>query len=78
MMQPKQFKELWEIRFQKILEGEKEALLFYRNLLKENEQLFRDTKAKRMLEDIRRDEAKHVRIARRLLNLVRQKNSSKE
>lgn len=77
-MQPKQFKELWEIRFQKILEGEKEALLFYRNLLKENEQLFRDTKAKRMLEDIRRDEAKHVRIARRLLNLVRQKNSSKE
>ena len=77
-MQPEQFKELWEIRFQKILEGEKEALLFYHNLLKGNEQLFRDTKAKRMLEEIRRDEAKHVRIARHLLNLVQRKAVPKE
>jgi rubrerythrin len=72
-MKPEQLKELWELRFLKIWEGEREALIFYKDLLHENKELLVGTKTKRILEQIKRDEAKHARIAHELLNLVKQK-----
>ena len=69
-MLKKQYKELWETRFRKILDGERNALAFYRQLLAENEKLLLGTKAKGLLKEILRDEAKHARIARELIRLV--------
>lgn len=74
-MQDKAFKELWQIRFLKIFNLEKEGFLFYRRLLRENESLFQGTEAKQTMERIMRDELKHVRIARALLRIVKEKKT---
>jgi rubrerythrin len=68
-----QFKELWEIRFLKVLNLEKESLSFYRSLLKHNQSLLEETRAKAILERILEDERRHIRIVRKLLRLVRGK-----
>ena len=79
-MLKKHYKELWETRFRKILDSEQEAIAFYRRLLKENEGLLSITKIKVLLKEILRDEAKHARIARELINIVSEKvvSESKE
>lgn len=69
-MLKKQYSELWETRFKTILASEREAIAFYRRLLKENEVLLSGTKAKVLLKEILRDETKHARIARELVRLV--------
>lgn len=69
-------KDLWLIRFQKILEGEKEAFFFYQNLLKMNEAILEGTETKEILEQIKRDEAKHAIIAQQLVSLIKQKRNS--
>lgn len=70
------YKELWEARFQRVLRGEEEAIAFYKQLLKDNEALLLGTKAKILLKEILRDEAKHARIAHELIKLVKQKKIS--
>ena len=75
-MLKKQYSELWETRFNTILASEREAIAFYRGLLKENESLLSGTKAKTLLKEILRDEAKHARIARELIRLVTEKMTS--
>ncbi len=77
-MQDNALKELWQIRFLRILNLEKEGFRFYRRLLKENGSLFEGTKAKSVLEQIMREELKHVRIAGALLKLLREKKISLE
>ncbi len=72
-MKPAQFKELWEIRFQKILDGEKAALVFYKDLMQSYKMIIEGTKLQKILEHIAQEEAKHARIAHELLNLVRKK-----
>ena len=72
-MLKKQYSELWETRFRTILASEREAIAFYRRLLKENESLLSGTKAKALLKEILRDETKHARIARELIRLVTEK-----
>lgn len=72
-MLSRQYKELWEIRFKKILDSEMEAIVFYRRLLKEYRLLLSGTKAVGLLKQVLRDEAKHARIARELLRFVNAK-----
>jgi len=72
-MLKKQYSELWETRFRKILDSERTAIAFYKRLLKENEVLLSGTKAKVLLKEILRDEKKHARIARELIRLVSKK-----
>lgn len=72
-MLDKEFKKLWEIRFLKIFDLEKEGFLFYRRLLKHYERLFEGTLAKEVIREIMQDELKHVRLARELVRLVRGK-----
>lgn len=72
-MHPKHCKQLWEMRFQKILQGEKDAVTFYEAMLEKNESILDSVHLKEMLEEIKRDEQKHVRIANQLLQFVKQK-----
>jgi len=76
-MQPEQVKELWEIRFQKILKGEKEAIIFYKDLLEKNQPLLEGLWIQDMLEQIMHDEAKHAQIAHELLSIVQRKKIKK-
>jgi rubrerythrin len=69
----RQFKELWESRFLKILSLEKESLSFYRSLLRKNQPILEGTKAKAILERILADESRHIRIIRKMIRLVQQK-----
>lgn len=72
-MRDKDFKELWEIRFLKIVTLEKGGFLFYRHLLRKNKELFEGTEAKVILEGIVHDELRHSKIARTLLKIARNK-----
>lgn len=71
-MLAKHYKELWKARFKKMLESEKYSLVFYRRLLKEKSPLL-SMEAKKILQEILRDEIKHARIAKELLRLVDEK-----
>lgn len=74
-MRDREFKELWEIRFLKIVDVEKEGFLFYRQLLREHKDVFEGSEAKKILEGMARDELRHTRIARALLKMVRNKKT---
>jgi len=74
-MLPEQVKELWEIRFQKILKGEKEAIVFYKDLLEKNQSLLEGLWVKDMLEQIMHAEVKHAQIAHELLSIVQRKKN---
>ena len=69
-MNPKHEKELWQIRFQKILALEKDSFDFYGNLLEEKSALLKEAGLDSTIQQIRRDEGKHIRIAAELLRLV--------
>ena len=71
MISDKIVKEVWAIRFQKIIKVEKEGFLFYRRLLRKNKVMFEGTKAKAILESMTRDELKHFRIAQELLRILK-------
>lgn len=68
-----QYKELWETRFRKILELEKDSYHFYKNLLERNKTILEGTRIKNVLEQIMHEESQHARIAHELLRLVRTK-----
>lgn len=63
-------KELWQIRFQKILQLEQESFEFYQKLLKEKKEIVEKTGIASTLKEIMRDEGRHIRIARDLLKIV--------
>ena len=73
-MNPKHQNELWQIRFEKILELEQESFGFYQKLLKEKSALLKETGLEPLIKQIMRDEGKHIRIAKELLELTRRKN----
>lgn len=68
-MNTEHVRELWCIRFERVLELEQESFDFYQKLLKEKPGLLEDAGIKNTLEQIMRDEAKHIRIARELVRL---------
>ena len=63
-------KELWQIRFQKILDLERDSFDFYQKLLKERAALLQASGLESVIKQIMRDEGKHIRIATELLRLV--------
>ena len=72
-MRDKEFKELWEMRFQKILKLEKEGFLLYRHLLRGNTPLFAGTQAKNVLEQLALDELRHAKMVQLLMKIVKNK-----
>ena len=69
-MEDEQLRELWKLRFQKILQAEEGSFLFYKNLLEKNQGILVGTKAKALLEKIMNEEKEHIRVAYRLLTIV--------
>ena len=69
-MNPEHEKKLWHIRFEKILELEEESFGFYQKLLKEKSELLKEAGLEPMIKQIMRDEGKHIRIAKDLLELM--------
>ena len=70
-----QYCELWEIRFRKIEDLEKDSLKFYRNILKKFDSLLKQSQSKDIIEGILKDEAKHLLIARELIEVVKRKKA---
>lgn len=69
-MNPEQQKALWKIRFLKILQLEEEASEFYERVLKEKGKLLQKHGIKSVLEQILRDERRHIRIAKELVRMA--------
>ena len=66
--------QLWRIRFEKILELEVASFNFYQKLLKEKTKLLKETELEPVIKQIMRDEGRHIRIAKELLELACGKN----
>lgn len=71
-MNPENARELWRLRFQKILQLEEESHEFYQKLLKEKTALLEEAGVKSILKEILGDEARHIKIAKELLHLASQ------
>jgi len=69
-MNPEHVRELWQIRFLKILELEQESFNFYQKLLKEKSALLEEAGIKPMIKQMMQDEGRHIRIAKDLVRLV--------
>lgn len=69
-MNPEHVKELWRIRFLKILELEQDSFNFYQKLLKEKAALLEEAGIKPMIKQIMQDEGRHIRIAKDLVRLI--------
>jgi len=69
-MSTKNAKEIWRLRFLKILQLEEESFEFYKKLLEEKDRLLEESGAKPRLKQILRDEGRHIQIAKRLLHLA--------
>jgi rubrerythrin len=69
-MNPEHVQKLWHLRFLKVLELEEESFEFYGKLLREKGDLLEKAGIKSVLEQIRRDEGRHIKIARDLVRLV--------
>ena len=69
-MNPEHVRELWCIRFLKILELEQESFNFYKKLLEEKSVLLEEAGIKPMIKQIMQDEGRHIRIAKELVRLV--------
>lgn len=65
-------RELWRLRFQKILQLEEESFEFYKALLREKGPLLEEAGIQSILEQILHDEGKHIRIAKDLVRLIRE------
>ena len=72
-MQRKLYKELWLLRFQKMLELEEGSVSEYEDLLKKcGEKYGSGLKFQDELKNLIADEKKHVRLVRELLSIVRE------
>lgn len=65
-----QHRELWRIRFERILQLEQESLEFYKKLLKEKDAVLEEAGIKSLLKEIAADEGHHVHIAKDLLRVI--------
>ncbi len=77
-MNEKQLLLLWQLRFEKMLANEEESLLLYKALLREYDHLLAGSRIKHIIRQIMREEAGHVKIAERLLEIVRQNKKPNE
>lgn len=69
-MQRKYFRELWEIRFKKMLSLESQAASEYAELLAECRSLSKDHPVLTNLERLVTDEKKHAKLVEQLLKIL--------
>ena len=70
-MQRKLYRELWNIRFLKMLELEKKSIQSYEALLEECRKKHKGHSIEPHLERLIADEKKHERLVRQLLEILR-------
>ena len=70
-------KELWELRFRRILELEIESYLFYKRLIQENGELLSRMEARDVLEKIMREELQHAKKAQELVRMIKSETAAK-
>ncbi len=63
-------KQIWKMRFERMVALEKDSLCFYSGILRKHKFFLEGTKAKRILSSIMKDEARHIQIAAELSRLV--------
>jgi hypothetical protein len=64
------YKELWRLRFEKMLKLEEESIVDYENLLKECKTLHKGHAIEPHLERLIRDETKHAKLCKELLAIL--------
>ena len=69
-MQKKLYKELWNLRFQKMLMLEEQSIQDYEEILKECEKSKAASETKEKLERLITDEARHAKYVRELIKIV--------
>ena len=69
-MQKKLYKELWALRFQKMLALEEQSIEDYEKLLKECAKLKTEESVKEKLTQLKADETSHAKYVRELLKIV--------
>ncbi|GEM_PF-1248554 len=74
-MNEKQLLLLWQLRFEKILSNEEESLALYKALLREYDHLLAGSRIKHIIRKIMREEAEHISMAQKLLEIVGRKKS---
>ncbi|HTL71599.1 MAG TPA: hypothetical protein VL404_09950 [Candidatus Eisenbacteria bacterium] len=70
-MKLKLYKELWQSRFQKMLELERGAVRDYEELLAESRAKFKKAALEAHLEHLIADEKKHARLVEELLEILK-------
>ena len=69
-MQKKLYKELWTLRFQKMLTLEEQGIQEYQNLLKDCVKAKADDSVKDKLKKLIADETRHAKYVQELLKVV--------
>jgi len=70
-MNAKQYCQLWETRFKKVLNSEQTAYEFYKALIRKFSLLLGRTGIKEKLEEIAKDEEMHIQVARELMDVMK-------
>lgn len=69
-MERRFYRELWELRFNKMLELEKKSVVDYEALLEECRKRFKNHAIQEHLEKLIHDEKKHARLVGELLEIL--------
>lgn len=69
-MEKRFYKELWQLRFQKMLNLEEESIVAYQSLLEECQKRFKDHPIIPHFETLIADEKKHAALVRELLKIL--------
>ena len=70
-MQRELYKELWLLRFQKMLQLEEESVKQYENLLEESQKMYKnDIETQDIFKKLIVDEQRHAKLVQELLNIV--------
>lgn len=76
-MNREQMERLWESRFHKIMDLERESMQFYRDLSEKSDMIAENPRLKEMMQDILEDEERHEVICKELIRIVDAKKSKK-
>lgn len=69
-MERRFYRELWSLRFNKMLKLEKKSVVTYRDLLEECQKRFKDHSIISHLERLIRDEKRHARLVQELIKIL--------
>ena len=72
-MSDRQFNQLWELRFKKVYQAEKDSFIFYRDLLNRYGSILERINATAIIKRIIKEEIVHAKIAVRLMKIIKKR-----